>query len=64
MGNYSWDYNKLPDHEIPTVEKALEAFDLETLFNLYYDYKLGETKYCCPNPVMFNFYNDLIEKRK
>ncbi len=64
MAGYQWDYHKLPDSEVPRVQKALDEADLLTLFDIYYDYKLGATKYCCPDPKMFTFFLDLIDKRK
>jgi hypothetical protein len=64
MGSFSWDYYRLPEDKIPVVQKALDEYDLETLFDLYYDHKLGTTKYCCPTPIMFSFFNDLIDKRR
>jgi hypothetical protein len=62
MGSYDWRYNRLPSDKIPEVRKALAEHDLITLFNLNLDYKLSRKKYCCPDPAMVPFFDDLITK--
>jgi len=48
-----YDWSKLPKGEKPKVEKALNDYDLDTLLELYYEYKMGPIRVCCPNE---NFY--------
>lgn len=63
MGYFDWDYNKLPESELETVKQALNDFNLVVLFNIYNKHKLGNIAHCCPNPIMFEFFTDLIDKR-
>lgn len=59
MGLYNWE--KLPSRERQRVEKALELNDWDELLDIYYEYALGKTRYCCPFEGMAKHFKHALD---
>lgn len=58
-----WKYNNLPESEISGVQKAVDERDLITLLWYHDTYKMSNVPYCCPDPTLLTFFDDLLNKR-
>ena len=46
----TWKYSNLPEHEYTNARQALDK------------YNMSNVAYCCPDPSLFTFFEDLLIK--
>mgnify|MGYP001161949463 FL=1 len=58
----TWKYSNLPEHEYSNARQALDNRDLDTLLYLHNRYNMSNVAYCCPDPSLFTFFENLLIK--
>jgi len=65
MDVMTWDFSKLPDSELPGIEKMLKAKDIVGLIKVHDKYNLSPYPYCCSAPDgVLNWFQDYINKKR
>lgn len=57
-----WKYRNLPTYEYNAAKAAVDSRDLETLLALHHKYNMSNVAYCCPDPSLLTFFEDLLIK--
>lgn len=58
----TWKYSNLPNSEYKIARQALDSRNIDTLLYLHNKYNLSNVGYCCPDPSLLTFFEDLLIK--
>lgn len=59
----SWNYEKLPDHELLNVSRYLTDCNVRGLISIHNQYKLSTQSFCCDNGGIVENFKEILKIR-
>jgi len=59
----TWDYEKLPDHEMLNVSRFVTDCNVRGLINIHNQYKLSDNTFCCDQTGIIQNFREILKIR-